>query len=223
MAKRRLRAAPPAAEEPAGGRPWGSIAVAAALVALTILVGVGLEAAAGQRPASGPLSSCVAPPELQPRVYSSAPKQCIDIKKNYQATITTTKGDLVVQLFPAEAPKSVNAFTVLALNGYYNGLSWFRVQDWVVQTGDPTGTGRFSPGFTLPGEVGKTSWEPGSLGFAHQGADVNGGQFFVTKAAWPGGEPAKPYNHFGTVVVGVDILGQLTPADRVVRVTVRQA
>jgi len=223
MAKRRLRAAAaPASGQPAAGWPWGSLAVAAGLVLLVVLVGLGLSAATSQRPASGALSNCVAPPELSPRVYASAPAMCIDAKKTYQATITTTKGDLVVQLFPDQAPKSVNAFTVLALNGYYNGLSWFKVQDWVVQTGDPTGSGRFSPGFTLPGEVGKNTWEPGSLGFAHQGDSVNGGQFFVTKAAWPGGDPTQPYNHFGTVVVGVDLLGQLTPDDRVIRVVVRQ-
>lgn len=223
MAERRVRsAAAPAAEQPARGWPAGSLAVAGALVGLVVLVGLGLSAATSQRPASGALSSCVAPPEVAPRVYASAPAMCIDTKKAYQATITTTKGDLVVQLFPEQAPKSVNAFTVLALNGYYNGLSWFKVQDWVVQTGDPTGSGRFSPGFTLPGEVGKSTWEPGSLGFARQGDAVNGGQFFVTKAAWPSGNPTQPYNHFGTVVVGADLLGQLTRDDRVVRIVVRQ-
>jgi cyclophilin family peptidyl-prolyl cis-trans isomerase len=223
LAKRRLRTAP--AAEPVHaqtGWPWGSLAVSGVLVLLAIVAGLGLQAAVSQRPSSGALAKCSAPAQVAPRVYVSAPAMCIDPSKSYQAVVKTTKGDMTVQLFASEAPKTVNDFVVLAGDGYYNGLTFWQVQDWMVQTGDPTGTGRFSPGFTLPEEKGHQGWAPGSLGYARQGASINGGQFFITKTAWPGGDPTQSYNHFGTVVIGADIIGQLTKDDRVISITVKQ-
>jgi len=111
---------------------------------------------------------------------------CIDPTRQYSALINTTKGKITVTLHAAEAPRTVNNFVVLAGNGYYNGLEFWRIQDWVVQTGDPTDSGRFSPGYSLPEEAGKSGWAPGAIGYARSGAAVNGSQFFITKLALAG-------------------------------------
>jgi cyclophilin family peptidyl-prolyl cis-trans isomerase len=148
---------------------------------------------------------------------------CIDVKRNYTASIETTKGSVSFVMPAGQAPKTVNNFVVLAVNGYYNGLSFWRIEDWVVQAGDPRGNGRGGPGYSLPEEATAKEWVPGSVGMARPvGGPVNGSQFFITKDKWPGDGPGSTvYNHFGTVVVGFDILQQLTPEDRILKVEVK--
>jgi cyclophilin family peptidyl-prolyl cis-trans isomerase len=149
---------------------------------------------------------------------------CIDTTRGYTAQIETTKGKITVVMLVTKAPATVNNFIVLTVNGYYTGLNFWRVEDWVVQTGDPTGTGRGGPGYTIPDEPTATDpWAPGSLGFARPVVgQINGGQFFITKTAWPGGDPTVNYNHFATVTLGFEVLSQLTASDRITRISVTQ-
>lgn len=223
MAKRRLTAVS-AGREPEmvddAGHHWPAVAAALIVAVLVVLTGIGLQNAADQRP-TGALAKCTLPPELAPRVLTSAPRMCIDPARQYSAVINTTKGPMTLTLHPKEAPRTVNNFVVLASNGFYNGLRFWRVEDWVVQTGDPTNSGRFSPGYTLPDEAGKSGWAPGAVGYARSGQGVNGSQFFITKLAWPDGDPAQAYNHFADITLGFDIAGQLTSSDRILNVTVR--
>ena len=221
MAKRRLRNVTPEAETAESGPHWPALAAAAAVVGLFLLAGLGLQAAADQHP-SGALANCKLPLQVSPRVFTSAPAMCIDPARQYTALVNTTKGKITFTLHAREAPRTVNNFVVLAGNGYYNGLEFWRIQDWVVQTGDPTNSGRFSPGYSLPEEAGKSGWAPGAVGYARSGTAVNGSQFFITKLAWPGGDPAAAYNHFADITLGFDVVGQLTSSDRILNISVRE-
>jgi cyclophilin family peptidyl-prolyl cis-trans isomerase len=223
MPKRRLRRDAP--EEDESSLPLGAaVAILGLVLIIVIAIGVGMNAAASPAP-TGPFSRCKTAAEVGPRQYAGPPAMCIDATRGYRADIETTKGKVTVVLLASKAPLSVNNFIVLAVNGYYTGLNFWRIEDWVVQTGDPTGTGRGGPGYSIPEEPGANDpWKPGSLGFARppDSPNLNGGQFFITKTAWPGGEPTVVYNHFATVTLGFENVSQLSPADRITRITVTQ-
>ena len=199
------------------------LAAALAIVGLIVLVvvaaGLGMSAAASPAPA-GAFSRCKTAVEVEPRHYAGPPAMCIDTSRGYTAQIETTKGKIPVVMLAA----TVNNFIVLAVNCYYTGPNFWRVEDWVVQTGDPSGTGRGGPGYTIPVEQTATDpWVPGSLGFARPvEGPINGGQFFITRTAWPGGDPTIVYNHFATVTLGFEVISQLTTSDRITRITVTQ-
>jgi cyclophilin family peptidyl-prolyl cis-trans isomerase len=219
----------PVEAEPAAERPdfrdretWISLGIVVAILAAVVAAGVGASAAV-QPYLTGPTANCHPSRQLAPRTYAAPPPMCIDVKRNYTATITTTKGKIAVLMTPSQAPQTVNNFVVLAANNYYNGLRFWRIEDWVVQTGDPRDTGRGGPGYNLPEERNTQQWAPGSVGMARPvGGPVNGSQFFITKGTWPGGGPGDiVYNRFGTVVLGFDILSQLTADDRVLGITIQ--
>ena len=134
---------------------------------------------------------------------------------NPQVAIQTTKGKIVVELFQDKAPKTVENFLGLAKKGYYNGIVFHRViPGFMIQTGDPTGTGRGGPGYTFPDEFGpglKHS-EAGILSMANAGPDTNGSQFFITLAAtpWLDGRHAI----FGKVVEGLPVVQAIAAAPR---------
>ena len=201
---------------------WQSILTLIVVVGLLVAVGVGLSAALrGQPPAA--LAGCRTASQLAPRLYASAPAMCIRAEKTYQATIHTTKGDLIVILPAKDAPLTVNNFIVLAVNGYYTGLNFWRNESWVTQTGDPNGSGSGGPGYTLPEEPNNGDWTTaGALGMARPpGGPINGGQFFILKAPWPNGGPGTTvFNHFGTVLQGQELLKTLGPTDRILGITV---
>jgi len=120
-------------------------------------------------------------------------------------------------------PTTATVIVVLALNGYYNGMTW-KTQDWVVQSGDPTGDGRGGPGYNLPDEPNSApKWDIGAVGMARPpGGPINGSQFFIERAAWPGTGPTAVYNRFGTVIKGIDKAELLTaPADRINSITIQ--
>ncbi|HLQ62503.1 MAG TPA: peptidylprolyl isomerase [Candidatus Acidoferrales bacterium] len=167
------------------------------------------------------LARCHTATQLGPRLYAAPPPICTDPKKTYSASIETTKGRIGVVMPPGSAPVTVNNFVVLAANGFYDGLNVWQVADWVVQTGDPRGDGRGGPGYTLPDEPGPEAWIPGSLGMARLPGGVNGSQFFITKSAWPSPGPDATYNRFGTLVLGLDVVAQLTTSDRILKIEVR--
>jgi cyclophilin family peptidyl-prolyl cis-trans isomerase len=223
MPKRRLQR--DEADDDESSLPLGpALAILALVLIIVIAIGIGMNAAASPAP-SGAFSRCKTAPEIGPRQYAGPPAMCIDTKRGYTAEIETTKGKITIVLLVTKAPVTVNNFIVLAVNGYYTGLNFWRVEDWVVQTGDPTGTGRGGPGYSIPEEPGANDpWVPGSLGFARpaDSSGLNGGQFFITKTAWPGGDPTVVYNHFATVTLGFENVGQLTTTDRITRITVIQ-
>ncbi len=111
---------------------------------------------------------------------------------------------------------------MLAIHGYYNGLKFWDVEDWVVQTGDPLGNGRGGPGYGLPGEPSNDPWGLGAVGMARvPGGAINGSQFFIEKAAWPGSGPTAVYNRFGTVISGLDKVQLLQSADTITSITIK--
>src|SRR5437762_14391219 len=112
---------------------------------------------------------CNKPPDTQ-----------IDPAKKHTAVLETNKGNLEVQLLTAEAPKTVNNFVFLAREGFYNGVPFHRViKSFMVQTGDPTGTGTGGPGYRFADEPIRSDYEPGTLAMANSGPNTNGSQFFI--------------------------------------------
>ena len=139
------------------------------------------------------------------------PEQVIESGKQYQAKIETSKGDLIVELFADEAPNTVNNFIFLARNKYYDGIVFHRVLDnFMAQTGDPTGTGRGGPGYQFADETdnGKFHDAKGILSMANAGPNTNGSQFFITFLATPHLDGR--HTVFGKVIGGLDVLDQLT-------------
>jgi cyclophilin family peptidyl-prolyl cis-trans isomerase len=168
------------------------------------------------------LASCATSAQIAPHQYVGPQPMCITANQKLQATITTTQGDIVIQLHPEVAPVTVNNFVVLASHGYYNGLVFWKAEDWVVQTGDPRGDGRGGPGYNLPDEPQATPWELGAVGMARvPGGSVNGSQFFIQKASWPGSGPTAVYNRFGTVTSGLDKVQVLSSSDAITSVTIK--
>lgn len=121
--------------------------------------------------------------------YNAPPAAQIDPAKSYTATFKTDKGDIVVELFAKQAPITVNNFVFLARDGYYDNTTFHRViPNFMVQGGDPTGTGRGGPGYKFNDEPGSLALKhdgPGVLSMANAGPNTNGSQFFITHLATP--------------------------------------
>jgi cyclophilin family peptidyl-prolyl cis-trans isomerase len=137
----------------------------------------------------------------------------IDPSKQYFATLKTTLGDITIELFAAEAPVTVNNFVFLAREHFYDNVPFHRIiKDFMVQTGDPTGTGRGGPGYRFNDEPVRRAYEPGIVAMANAGPNTNGSQFFIMHGA----RPLPPnYTIFGRVVEGMDTV------DRIANVPVR--
>jgi cyclophilin family peptidyl-prolyl cis-trans isomerase len=143
-----------------------------------------------------------------------APASVIDPDLDYRATVRTTAGTLVLDLYEDLAPRTVDSFVFLALHRYYEAVPFHRViEDFMAQTGDPTGTGRGGPGYAFDDEIvdGLVHDRPGLLSMANAGPDTNGSQFFITFAAtpWLDGRHAI----FGEVLEGREVLDRLTRVD----------
>jgi cyclophilin family peptidyl-prolyl cis-trans isomerase/protein-disulfide isomerase len=151
---------------------------------------------------------------IKPKLSSTCPEMTIDKTRQYIATLTTSKGDIVIQLYPDKAPLAVNSFVYLANKGWFDNVPFHRViQDFVAQTGDPSGTGVGNPGYNFNNEIvpGLKFDKEGVVGMANSGANTNGSQFFITLAAEPhldGG-----YTVFGQVIDGMLVVKQLTVRD----------
>jgi peptidylprolyl isomerase len=197
-------------------RPWVPYVIMGAVVAVALGAGLALQQAVTQpRPVA--LADCVTAPAIGVHTFVAGQPICIVPNHKYQATVNTTQGQVVIELLPDTAPVSVNNFIVLALNGYYTGSPFWKSETWVVQAGDPKGDGTGGPGYNLPDEPASfLNWDLGSVGMARvPGASVNGSQFFITKAAWPGSGPTATYNRFGTVVSGMDKVQAITTTDKI--------
>lgn len=132
------------------------------------------------------------------------------------ATMTTTQGAIALELFPTEAPLTVTNFTNLARRGYYDGLKFHRViPNFMVQGGDPTGSGRGGPGYQFGDEFSPKLRHntPGVLSMANAGAGTNGSQFFITHVPtpWLDGK----HTVFGRVIEGQDVVNKITGGDRI--------
>jgi len=150
----------------------------------------------------------------QERQFTTCPPNTIDTTKTYTATLKTTKGDIVINLFADKAPVTVNSFVFLAQNGWFDNSPFFRVIDgFVAQAGDPTGTGYGSPGYEFGDEIDSSLNfdQAGMVGMANAGAGTNGSQFFITLA--PVTSLDGKYTVFGQVTQGLDVLQALTRRD----------
>lgn len=147
-----------------------------------------------------------------PQQSFSAPDQVLKSGVDYFAEIDTTKGKMVIDLFQDEAPKTVNSFVFLALHRYYEGIVFHRViENFMAQTGDPTGTGTGGPGYQFGLEVTpKLNYDKaGVLGMARtQNPNSNGSQFFITFQETP--FLNQQYSIFGQVTEGLDVLKQIS-------------
>jgi cyclophilin family peptidyl-prolyl cis-trans isomerase len=130
----------------------------------------------------------------------------IDTSKQYTATIKTNLGDITIQLFVNEDPLTVNNFVFLANQGFYDGVTFHRVlKSFVIQTGDPTGTGSGGPGYQFADEKVTRDYVTGTLAMANSGPNTNGSQFFVCLADLSN-QLAKNYTIFGIVTGGMDVV-----------------
>jgi cyclophilin family peptidyl-prolyl cis-trans isomerase/protein-disulfide isomerase len=151
---------------------------------------------------------------LGDRQFSYCPPTIVEKTKQYIATLHTEKGDVVIQLFPDKAPSTVNSFVFLAQNGWYEDITFHRVvPDLYAQTGDPSGTGKGTPGYFVVTEIlpDLTFDKPGMIAMVNSGPDSSGSQFFVTYEAAP--QFDGQYTIFGQVLSGMDVLKSLTPRD----------
>ena len=147
--------------------------------------------------------------------YSKAPEMQIDPSKQYTAIMHTDKGDIQIELFAAQAPRTVNNFVFLAREGFYNGTTFHRViGGFMAQGGDPTGTGTGGPGYKFADEPGGLALKhdsKGILSMANAGANTNGSQFFLTYGPTPhlNGKHAV----FGRVVSGMNVAESIRERD----------
>lgn len=138
--------------------------------------------------------------------YSQPPAMKIDPAKRYTATFETNKGTVVAEFYPGDAPNTVNNFICLAEDGYFDGTPFHRiVKGFVIQGGDPTGTGMGGPGYRFDDEAVSKDYERGTLAMANAGPNTNGSQFFIVLDDLRGKLP-KNYTIFGKVTEGLDVV-----------------
>lgn len=151
---------------------------------------------------------------MQNKHWSNPPALTIDTKKSYTAVLHTDKGDIKLELFADKTPKTVNNFVFLAQQGFFDGTFFHRViADFMVQGGDPTGTGRGGPGYRFADEFHPSLRhnKPGMLSMANAGPGTNGSQFFITHVPTPWLD--NKHSVFGQVVEGMDVVNSIPPRD----------
>jgi peptidyl-prolyl cis-trans isomerase B (cyclophilin B) len=160
---------------------------------------------------------------MSPKQWNNPPAMQIDTEKTYQATMETSRGTIQLNLDPKAAPTAVNNFVFLAREGFYDNLVFHRViANFMVQGGDPTGTGRGGPGYRFNDEFG-----PGDLkhercviSLANAGPNTNGSQFFITHAPQPHLDGL--HKVFGKVASGDDVVDAIQPNDTLTSVTITE-
>ncbi len=149
----------------------------------------------------------------QPQEFAEPPPMEIDPKKTYTATLDTSCGTIAIQLLADRAPETVNSFVFLAGKGYFDGTRFHRIDTSIdiIQGGDPTGTGKGGPGYTIPDELtGNESYGPGVVAMANAGPNTGGSQFFIVYG--PNGhnlDSAPNYTIFGRIVEGLDVVKRI--------------
>jgi len=155
--------------------------------------------------------------------WDGPPEMQIDPKKNYAVKIATNRGDIELELYPQHAPITVNNFVFLTQAGFYDGVTFHRViEDFVIQGGDPTGTGRGGPGYRFEDEVkdNPLTHERGVISMANAGPGTNGSQFFITHS--PQSHLDGKHTVFGRVVKGIDVVDAIRPGDTMEKVTISE-
>lgn len=156
------------------------------------------------------------------QTWDSPPEMQIDEDAVYEVTLETRKGMIELELFPEHAPKTVNNFVFLAEEGFYDGVAFHRViPNFMVQGGDPTGTGRGGPGYQFEDEFDDNplSHEQGVLSMANAGPNTNGSQFFITHKPQP--HLDGKHTVFGTVVNGQEVVDAIEQGDEIESVSVQ--
>ncbi len=161
-------------------------------------------------------------PSQSPRSYNSPVPMIIDINKKYTAVIKTAKGDLTLELYPQDAPVTVNNFVTLTRKGFYNGLTFHRViPGFMAQGGDPTGTGSGGPGYKFQDEFSQRTHVTGALSMANSGANTNGSQFFICYDPQP--HLNGKHTVFGQLTQGMDALKKLVNGDKMTEVVITES
>lgn len=155
--------------------------------------------------------------------WKTPPAMQIDPKKNYRASIETSRGTIELELYPQYAPKTVNNFVFLAREGYYDGVKFHRViSNFMVQGGDPTGTGSGGPGYRFEDEFtgNPLKHEAKVISMANAGPNTNGSQFFITHS--PQSHLNGKHTVFGKVTSGADVVDTIKQGDTINKVTITE-
>lgn len=148
----------------------------------------------------------------QSKSYAAPPAFSIDLSKSYTAVIETEAGTMKAELYADDAPTTVNNFVFLSRDGYYSDVIFHRVIDgFMIQGGDPTGTGRGGPGYRFQDEPVKRKYVRGTLAMANAGPNTNGSQFFIMHRDYP---LPPQYTIFGKLVEGEDVVDAIATAPR---------
>lgn len=153
--------------------------------------------------------------------WSAPPTMEIDVDKEYSVSIETNRGTIELTLYPQHAPQTVNNFVFLANQGFYDGVEFHRViGDFMIQTGDPTGTGRGGPGYRFADECkgNPLTHERGVISMANAGPNTNGSQFFITHSPQP--HLNGKHTVFGKVTKGLDVVDAIRQGDTMTAVRV---
>jgi peptidyl-prolyl cis-trans isomerase B (cyclophilin B) len=155
--------------------------------------------------------------------WNQPPEMVIDPDKEYKVEMETNRGTIQLELYPQHAPKTVNNFVFLTREGFYDGVSFHRViDDFVIQGGDPTGTGRGGPGYKFEDELegNPLKHETGAISMANAGPNTNGSQFFITHSPQP--HLDGKHTVFGKVVSGMDVVNEIEAGDKMIGVTAKE-
>ena len=155
--------------------------------------------------------------------WNTPPAMAIDQKKAYKVKMETDKGLIELDLYPQHAPKTVNNFVFLAREGFYDGVAFHRViANFVIQGGDPTGTGRGGPGYRFEDETrgNPLRHEKGAISMANAGPNTNGSQFFITHSPQP--HLNGKHTVFGKVTRGQNVVNAIRQGDTMIRVTIHE-
>jgi len=157
---------------------------------------------------------------MSAKQWNNPPAMQIDAKKHYRVNMETSRGTIVLEMYPQYAPKTVNNFVFLATEGYYDGVTFHRViPDFMVQGGDPTGSGRGGPGYRFGDEFAGNPLrhDTGVISMANAGPGTNGSQFFITHSPQP--HLDGKHTVFGKVVDGQDVVDAIRVGDVMTSVT----
>ena len=194
-------------------RIWATVVIVAVLGPLLFFL---LRDSGGKVSPGSATASCVAAKQgPAPKKYKAPPKMTIDPAKKYAATIETSCGTFTVALDAKNAPKTVNNFVFLSRDGFFNGTIFHRViADFMIQGGDPLGTGNGDPGYKFEDETKPTDSfaEPGVLAMANSGPATNGSQFFITVAPTP--HLNGKHTIFGRVTSGMDVVERIVKVEK---------
>ena len=153
--------------------------------------------------------------------WDKPPEMTLDQSKQYRAIMETDQGELVLDLFAKDVPKTVNNFVFLATQGYYDNTTFHRViSDFMAQGGDPTGTGSGGPGYKFDDEFTSHSHVTGALSMANAGANTNGSQFFICYS--PQHHLDGHHSVFGQLIEGMDVLLQIKNGDVIKRIVIEE-